>query len=145
MAATVKCAMPEFLLSSEMFRPPVNRAMRELDRSFFRRIVPLAAARVYENDQISRCRADLGRDLLQLERVGSVRSDPEDGKERKNARKLLLLKPGIRPQDPSTWTSRLQHLIQENKVAVTPYDLELNYDAWTYRKYVSPLADVRIR
>ena len=125
--------MPELLLSSDMFRPPVNRAMRELDRSFFRRTVPLAAARVYENVQISRCRADLGRDLLQLERVGPIRSDPEEGKEKRSARKLLLLRPDIRPQDPSTWTSKLQQLIQENKVAVTPYELELDYDIWTYR------------
>jgi len=131
--------MPELLLSSEMFRPPVNRAMRELDRSFFRRTVPLAAARVYENAQISRCRADLRRDLLQLERVGPIRSDPQDENDKKNARKLLLLRPDIRPQDPSTWTSKLQQLIQENKVAVTSYELQLDYDTWTYRTDMGPL------
>ena len=125
--------MPELISFSDMFRPPVNRAMRELDRSFFRRTVPLAAARVYEHALISRCRADLGRDLLQLDRIGPIRSDPGDANDKKNARKLLLLKPEIRPQDPSTWTSKLQQLIQENKVAVTPYELELDYDVWTYR------------
>ncbi|MCJ1246188.1 tRNA(m(1)G37)methyltransferase [Trapelia coarctata] len=113
--------------------------MRELDRSFFRRTIPLAAARVYENAEISRCRADLGRDLLQLERVKPIRSDPEDANDKKNARKILLLRPDIRPQDPSTWTSKLQQLIQENKVAITPYQLELNYDIWTYYDIMSAI------
>jgi tRNA (guanine37-N1)-methyltransferase len=125
-------------LISEMFRPPINRAMRELDRSFFQRKIPLAAAKVYENEQISRCRNELGRDLLQLEHVAPVRPDPTEGVGKKNGRKLLLLRPEIRPEDPSTWTTKLQRLIEENKVALAPYELTMDYDSWTYRTHANP-------
>ena len=81
---------------SDMFRPPVDRAMRVLDRSFFRKSVPLAAARVLDNKHISRCRANLGHDLLRLDRMASVRPDPEES-DLKKGRKSLLLRPDIRP------------------------------------------------
>lgn len=78
-----------------MFRPPVDRAMRVLDRSFFHKTIPLAAAAVFEYRQIGPCRSLLNRDLLDLERVPCVKeiSDPET----KTLRKVLLLKPDIRP------------------------------------------------
>ena len=32
---------------SDMFAPPVNRAMKVLDRAFFKRTVPTSAARIF--------------------------------------------------------------------------------------------------
>jgi tRNA (guanine37-N1)-methyltransferase len=53
--------------------------MRILDRSFFKKTVPLAAARVFNNQHISQCRQALqkNKDMLKLERgATSIRADP---------------------------------------------------------------------
>lgn len=74
-----------------MIRPPVNRAMRTLDRSFFRRSVPLSAARVFKPSDISNVRKELTKsnDLLVLPRISSVREvKDQDGE----LRKALLLR-----------------------------------------------------
>ena len=75
---------------AEMFRPPINRAMKVLDRSYFQKKVPLAAARILEKKHIARFRTELGSDILNLERVSSVKDDPQD-----KGSKALLLKPDI--------------------------------------------------
>lgn len=97
-----------------MFRPPVNRAMRVLDRSFFRKTIPLSAATVFENSNISRVRNALAKssDLLTLPRLNIIRSAPtEQTVERKAEgetertrktkptgpeRKCLILREGIK-------------------------------------------------
>ena len=76
----------------DMFRPPINRAMRVLDRSYFQKKVPLAAAKVLQKKQIAKCRAELMDDLLKLERVSIVRDDAVE-----KGHKALLLKPEIEP------------------------------------------------
>ena len=120
----------------DMFRPPLNHAMRVLDRSFFRKSVPLAAASVLENDQISRCRSELGHNILQVDHIRSIRPDPGDDDGKRPGRKALLLEPSIRPEDSSTWSTKLKELIQKQMVVVTPYELTLTYDMWTYRIYI---------
>jgi tRNA (guanine37-N1)-methyltransferase len=78
-----------------MFRPPVNRAMRSLDRSFFRKTVPISAARVFQNSDISSVRKELSRskDLLVVHRLNCVRDvKDQDGL----ARKALLLREDLR-------------------------------------------------
>lgn len=86
--------MNEPSLTSDMFRPPINRAMRALDRSFFKKSIPLSAARIRDSKQISKYRTELGHDVLRLDRMPAVRSvrDP-DGQEGK----ALLLKPEVKP------------------------------------------------
>lgn len=78
-----------------MFRPPVNRAMRVLDRSFFRKSVPLSAAAVFKNPDLSRCRAELikSRDLLQVPNLSTIQDlkDPASG-----ISKCLLLREGVK-------------------------------------------------
>ena len=85
---------------SAMFRPPVNRAMRVLDRSFFQKSLPISAARIRDNKQITKCRAALGHDTLRLDRLQTVRSvkDPE-GQETK----VLLLRPEVKPDGNLTF------------------------------------------
>ena len=82
-------------LESAMFRPPVNRAMRALDRSFFQKIIPLSAARIRDNKQISKYRTELGHDLLKLDRMQAVRSIKDSGG---HEAKALLLRPGVQPE-----------------------------------------------
>lgn len=81
-----------------MFLPPVNRAMRVLDRSFFQRTIPTAAARVSNNKDISGCRKTLERikDMLDKSRLLVVRPDPLP-ELAKLGRKCLLLRPEVRP------------------------------------------------
>lgn len=136
-----------------LFRPPINRAMRVLDKSFFTKEIPLSAARVFDDRLITKCRTDLARDMLKLERISSVRFDPEGGK------KCLLLRPEVRVDgkgykngsrmegmgmsglmfwgtDQATWGPTLKKLVEAEKVGVIPYTLRLDYDYWTYRTYV---------
>lgn len=86
--------------TSDMFRPPVNRAMRTLDRSFFRKTVPLAAARVFKTSDISNVRKELSKgDLLVVPRVNCIREVKEqDGR----VLKALLLKENVKPDSKSS-------------------------------------------
>lgn len=78
-----------------MFRPPVNRTMRTLDRSFFRKTIPLSAAAIYKKSDISSTRSELvkSRDLLAVPRLDSIREMKEsDGL----VRKCLLLRQDVK-------------------------------------------------
>jgi tRNA (guanine37-N1)-methyltransferase len=83
-------------MAEDMFRPPVNRAMRVLDRSFFQKKIPASAARVVDNKTISKCRSDLFRskDVLRLERYQIVRPDPNEA-DAKAGKKCILLRPQV--------------------------------------------------
>lgn len=87
--------------SAEMalFRPPIHRsAAAVLDRALFSKTIPIAAARVTDRKQISRCRTQLdkSRELLHLERLPVVRDDPDPVLASKGG-KCLLLKPEVKP------------------------------------------------
>src|ERR1700749_5124941 len=77
-------------------RPPINRAMRSLDRSFFNLTLPISAARVLQNQYISNCRSQLMRskDLVNLERLDPIDRDP-DPSLAQAGRKCLLLRPDL--------------------------------------------------
>jgi len=81
------------LRDDTMFRPPVNRAMRALDRSYFHKKISLAAATVLESRNIAKYRTELHDEMLKLDRVPTVKQDP-----RQKGLKTLLLKPEIRPE-----------------------------------------------
>ncbi|KAB8206101.1 hypothetical protein BDV34DRAFT_212541 [Aspergillus parasiticus] len=113
-----------------MFRPPVNRAMRVLDRSFFKKTVPLSAATVFKSSDISRVRGQLhkSRDLLGLPRTSSIREVKVDDE----VKKCLLLREGVRCDDATTWSPTINELVENGAVGIGRYDLELDYDYWTY-------------
>ncbi|KAL9137614.1 MAG: hypothetical protein Q9175_001165 [Cornicularia normoerica] len=112
-----------------MFRPPINRAMRALDRSFFRKSIPLSAAKIRDNKQISKYRTELGHDLLRLDRIPAVRSVRDsEGQEAK----ALLLRPEVKPDE-------LSELVKASQVSLLPYNLELDYDYWNYHDIMSAL------
>jgi hypothetical protein len=75
---------------SRLFLPPVNRSMRTLDRTFFRKTVMVSAARIFEPRNIGRVRKECAGDLLRVKKVELMPKDPE-GK----VMKLLLLRPQI--------------------------------------------------
>lgn len=81
---------------TDMFAPPVNRAMKVLDRSFFQRTVPTSAARIFNPKDISRCRKELtaGRDTLPTNRIDPIRADPDPEVAQKGT-KCLLLRPDV--------------------------------------------------
>ena len=85
--------MTEVTTSADMFRPPVNRAMRVLDRSFFKKVIPTSAARINDRKEVSKCRNALTYDILKLDRMQAVRSlqDPQG-----TEAKALLLRPEIK-------------------------------------------------
>lgn len=88
----------------DMLRPPINRAMRILDRAFFKKSIPTSAARVFDPKHIKSFRDDLNHEILKLNRkqaVVSVRdSQGADAK-------ALLLKPGIRSDGKPTAANEL--------------------------------------
>lgn len=104
-----------------MFRPPVNRAMRVLDRSFFKKTVPASAATVLDVKNISLVRKTLGssKDLLDLprfhvccpttaERLVVSRDGQqilELSKEEARAKRCLVLRPEIKYDGTSCNTS----------------------------------------
>jgi len=89
-------------MDDTMFRPPVNRAMRALDRSYFYKKIPLAAATVLESRNIAKYRTELHDEMLKLDRVPTVKQDP-----RQKGLKTLLLKPEIRPESMAAPVSRI--------------------------------------
>ncbi|KAE8349815.1 hypothetical protein BDV28DRAFT_160168 [Aspergillus coremiiformis] len=113
-----------------MFRPPVNRAMRVLDRSFFKKTVPLSAATVLKTSDISRVRGQLhkSRDLLALPRASSIR----EVKVNDEMKKCLLLREGVKYDDTTTWSPTINELVENGAVGIGQYDLDLDYDYWTY-------------
>jgi len=83
--------------ASDMFAPPVNRAMKVLDRAFFQKTVPTAAARIFNPKDISRVRNDLDRshDVIK-NRFAPIRPDPDAARSEKGG-KCILLRPEVVP------------------------------------------------
>ena len=135
--------------TDNMFRPPVNRAMQVLDRSFFKKRVSIGAAQIQDRKKISKIRSHLSKDILGLERMQMIRDVTEP-----NGRtgKALLLRPDIKHQgerflklcltswlmckDPSTWSPILAQLVEAGEIKMMPFELDLDYDYWDYRMYV---------
>src|SRR5690348_4701061 len=61
----------------EAFRPPVNRTMRVLDRSFFQKTVSLSAATVFDQKNLSSTRGTLQKsgDILAIWPIKTMRDD----------------------------------------------------------------------
>ena len=97
---------------AEMFRPPINRAMKNLDRSLFSKEVLISAARVLEKTSISRLRADLQNDILKASRMSIVRDDPV-----KKGFKSLLLRPEINVHGIYTTPFKMMHFYKTLTVA----------------------------
>ncbi|CBX95506.1 similar to tRNA (guanine-N(1)-)-methyltransferase [Plenodomus lingam JN3] len=124
----------------DMFAAPVNRAMKVLDRSFFRKTIPTSAARIFNPKDISRCRKELtaGHDTLPTNRVDPIRPDPDTEFAQKGT-KCLLLRPEVVHSDRTTWSNNLRNLEQQGTLGVIPYQLQLDYDYFTYSEITSAI------
>ena len=92
---TIMNQLPQTISSTDMFRPPINRAMRVLDRAFFQQDVNIAAACVMDSKNIATYRNKLHNNILKLERLPPIRPVPSNISADKNS-KCLLLKPDTR-------------------------------------------------
>ncbi|KAJ0158055.1 tRNA (guanine(37)-N1)-methyltransferase [Colletotrichum tanaceti] len=112
-------------------RAPLARAATILDRSLFSKKLELAAATVKDPRNISKYRKQLekSKELLRLDRLDSCRNDPKAP-----GLKCLLLRPGIKADAPTTWGPVFQEGVETGELDVVPYDLELDYDYWSYRE-----------
>ncbi|KAF2498177.1 guanine-N(1)--methyltransferas-like protein [Lophium mytilinum] len=123
-----------------MFRPPINRAMKTLDRAFFKKTVPTSAARIFKQKDISTCKKELesAKDALVLPRFLTIVNDPVEETARAGG-KCILLKPEVRHDDSQTWSPKLRDLQQNGTVGVIPYDLHLNYDFWSHSEIMDAI------
>ncbi|KAI5291313.1 tRNA(m(1)G37)methyltransferase, partial [Ascosphaera atra] len=149
---------PETL--ADMLRPPVNRLMRSLDRSFFQKTVPLAAATVFDKRQIGPVKNALTKtkEICDAPRLIPIRNAPRKGEmpeegffwdlrkemstselRDKDALKCLLLNEKVKPDDKTTWSPILQELVDKATVEVQPYKLFLDYDYWTYQDIITSI------
>lgn len=76
-----------------IFHPPTNRSMRNLDRSFFQKTIPIAAATVFDDRNISAVRGQIERAGNSLG-VTSLKAIVVD-ETVPGGRKCMLLRPGI--------------------------------------------------
>lgn len=129
------------LNAMSLFRPPIVRsAAANLDRALFTKVIPTAAARIPEPRNIARIQNLLtaSKELLRLDRLRSVRIDPDPVLASKGG-KCLLLNPEVKAEDSSTWSETLHEVSKRKEVTIIPYDLELDYNYWQYRTYVPKL------
>lgn len=131
-----------------MFRPPVNRAMRALDRTFFNKHAVISAARVLDTKNTARLRSEIfkSKDMLQQRTIQAVQlvsgSDSNQ--------KCILLRPDIKhdgkspcsrmtgcllsiAEDESTWSATVSRLEIAGEISLMPYTLYLDYEHWTAR------------
>lgn len=129
------------MAAEDMWRPPANRLMQTLDRSFFQRTINLRAARVFDNKNIFKIRKALesSKDVLVRERMGSVHPDP-DPIQAQTGRKCILLRP---ESDENSGDNVIPHsatvaqLADQGLIAVVPFQLKLDYSYWTYHDIIS--------
>ncbi|ERF68525.1 hypothetical protein EPUS_05664 [Endocarpon pusillum Z07020] len=101
-----------------VFLPPTNRSMRDLDRSFFQKIIPIAAATVFDDRNISAVRGEIQRAGNSLG-VSSLKAIVVDE-----------TVPGGRKY-PKTWSPTIAELVEKKLVGIRPYDLKLTYEDWS--------------
>ncbi|RPB24794.1 hypothetical protein L211DRAFT_807407 [Terfezia boudieri ATCC MYA-4762] len=153
-------------MASRLFSPPIQRAMRTLDRSLFRKTVPISGAIVHtpskmeairkacENNILTRAKYK-GTILVKLEKSTGgkleyvhvkkemkaemkavMEQDPEKVYE---VKKLIPLHPRIIPKDLSTVPFALRAFIDSKDVDLIPYNLKMEYDDWDYYEIITSI------
>ena len=112
---------------AEIARPPINRDMKVLDRSFFKARVQTSALTVFNPRDIQNVKSKLAasRDLLVATTMKPVRDD-----ETTPGAKCIVLLPHIKANDTSTWSKNWSDLIENGSAKVRPFELVLTYDDW---------------
>ncbi|CUS11544.1 unnamed protein product [Tuber aestivum] len=119
------------------FLPPVNRAMRTLDRAFFKKIVPVTAARVLDATQVHTIKERILRDLIPYERF-NLRYDFNSKLDTETP--LLILRPDVKYDDLSAVSGPTREYVNSKILRLVPYDLKLEYGDWSYGTGLSPVS-----
>ncbi|KAM5434807.1 tRNA(m(1)G37)methyltransferase [Microsporum canis] len=124
-----------------MFRPPINRAMRILDRSFFKKTIPLTAATVFEPKNLGRIKDELvkSKDILNAPRLAAIRYVQNPTTEEDKSKKCILLQEKVKANDAATWSPTIQQLVEAKSMELNPYDLHLDYDYWLYHDILASI------
>lgn len=137
-------------MASEMFRPPVNRSMRVLDRSFFQKRIPLSALRILDPRTITKIRTELdkSKDILYINRLQNIVADRSEGA---NGHRCVLLRPQMNDQGKHIsrhlsqgqlpthfigqewpWSPKVEELQRSELAKLVPFELFLDYKYWSY-------------
>ncbi|KAH7133533.1 hypothetical protein EDB81DRAFT_903677 [Dactylonectria macrodidyma] len=117
-----------------LFRAPAAvRAAKSLDRALFANTLNAAAASVKENKLLSKYRKALEKtnEVLFFERFNPVLPDPDPALA-SQGKKCIVLAPQVKPSLPETWSPVLQEAAKLGDLKIVPYDIEINYDLWSY-------------
>ncbi|KAF8477282.1 Met-10+ like-protein-domain-containing protein [Kalaharituber pfeilii] len=146
---------------SRLFLPPINRGMRVLDRSFFRKTIPTSGAVVNDPAKVSIIKKACEPDMLKLKGVIPVKTEisPVDGTEKimsitkeekalmggrlgeveQGIKKLIPLHPRVKHNDMSTIPRSLKEFIDSKDVSLVPYELKLEYKDWDYHQIITSI------
>ncbi|KAJ1898342.1 tRNA(m(1)G37)methyltransferase [Kickxella alabastrina] len=108
-----------------MFKPPVHRGMKELDRAAFSLTVPVVAIRV-PTKTVGQIKAELANDVFKVNKMRNVVND-----ESNNDHKLVLLKPEINDTSLNGGSAELHGLMKENGWQALTHNVTLNYEHWS--------------
>ncbi|EPQ60251.1 hypothetical protein GLOTRDRAFT_102061 [Gloeophyllum trabeum ATCC 11539] len=105
--------------------PPVHRGMKDtLDKSVFRKTLPVLAARVPSPKAGLFLKSEaLRRSIINLPKIRSVVPDPSDSKDTR----LVL----FRVSENADLPPEAQDFLREQSADILRYNLDLNYDYWT--------------
>ncbi|KAJ2008250.1 tRNA(m(1)G37)methyltransferase [Coemansia thaxteri] len=108
-----------------MFKPPVQRGMKELDRSAFSLTRPVVALRV-PTKSLGQIKAKLVDDVLKMHKVLNVVGDTLSPDHR-----LVLLRPEIVNTELSGASDQLKGLVRDNEWEALTHNITVGYDHWT--------------
>ncbi|KAJ2318176.1 tRNA(m(1)G37)methyltransferase, partial [Coemansia sp. RSA 2681] len=108
-----------------MFKPPVQRGMKELDKSAFNLTRSVVALRV-PTKSVGKIKSDLENDVLRLHKVRNVVADKLG-----NDHKLVLLRPEITSTELSEASEQLQKLVRDNGWEALTHDVSMDYENWS--------------
>jgi tRNA (guanine37-N1)-methyltransferase len=104
--------------------PPINRAMTQLDRAFFKRTLSLVEAHFKEPKLVGQFVKQYAREMLKLKKVRNVHRY-EDGT------RGVILKEEVKSIDELQKLSpESLGFLQTNNVTLKPYELTIGYDFW---------------
>ena len=119
---------PQTARLPEAFRPPINRHMTELDRSFFSKTVSLAAASPTEEKHIGATKQKLtkSKDILD---VGMLK--PIWPSSASPSGKTMPLRPEILANEKSTWSPTITEIVEAKLAVIQDYELQITYENWS--------------
>ncbi|KAJ2696541.1 tRNA(m(1)G37)methyltransferase [Coemansia sp. IMI 203386] len=108
-----------------MYKPPVHRGMKELDRAAFSLIIPVVALRV-PTKTVGRIKAEISSDILKVPKLRNVVNDSKS-----NEFKILLLDSAISSTDLTGASEKLHNLVKQDKLEAVHHQVILDYEHWS--------------